>query len=401
MTDHLDSTPTHEARRHAVANALAWAPGLVRYAARFTHSIEDAEDAYQAAMEIALTKAPTVERRDFTRWIQTVIRHEALRIRRSRSREAPTTDDALDVQTSSDGAQPQAIAEWRERYRGVQDGLLGLKERTRVCVMLRSAGLQRNEIADLLDVSLRVVSREIHEGRRQLRDFEMRLESGAECERAVQLMDPAVDGEASAREVRRLERHARHCASCRDAYRVARYRGEVVASLVPMGLMTTDMMAAKAPDASGVMNWWERSMAAGQVRTGQMMQVWMDIPQLLSSKAGAGAVAVAAASAIGGPAVVQSLRADSVPAAQANTPALVQTTPELARSPMQPQLPSLKKATTSAPPKKTAPSKKASSTSASATPDPTPARTTGPAPAPPRSSNPTPSSGSAAAEFSP
>ena len=41
-----------------VATAMASAPGLIRYASRFTRSVEDAEDAYQRAMEIALTRAP-------------------------------------------------------------------------------------------------------------------------------------------------------------------------------------------------------------------------------------------------------------------------------------------------------------------------------------------------------
>ena len=47
-----------DARRRLCLAAMAGAPGLLRYAARFAPSLEDAEDAYQRGMEVALTKGP-------------------------------------------------------------------------------------------------------------------------------------------------------------------------------------------------------------------------------------------------------------------------------------------------------------------------------------------------------
>ena len=64
-------------RPSAVCDAMSSAPGLVRYAARYTRSLQDAEDAYQRAMEIALTRAPTVEPQRFMAWLRTVVRNEA------------------------------------------------------------------------------------------------------------------------------------------------------------------------------------------------------------------------------------------------------------------------------------------------------------------------------------
>ena len=61
MITHDVSEPTSDERRHAVCMAMARAPGFIRFAARYTHSIEDAEDAYQRAMEIALTSAPVTD----------------------------------------------------------------------------------------------------------------------------------------------------------------------------------------------------------------------------------------------------------------------------------------------------------------------------------------------------
>ena len=83
-----DTTPTAppsaDERRAAVIRAMAQAPGLVRFAARYTSSIHDAEDAYQRAMEIALRQAPVTGDRDFIAWLHSVIKNEARSIVRDR-----------------------------------------------------------------------------------------------------------------------------------------------------------------------------------------------------------------------------------------------------------------------------------------------------------------------------
>lgn len=336
--DH-DAHLTQDARRQAVANALAWAPGLVRYAARYTHSIEDAEDAYQCAMEIALTKAPSADRRDFTNWLHKVVRREALRIRECRDRECPTDDYDMDGHLGRDAehvAGPQAVVEWRERYRSMQDGLYGLSRQKRVCLMLRSAGLQHPEIADMLGISVRAVARDVCEARAELRAFELRLASGEECTRATALMDLVIDGEAQPSQVRTLERHTKHCPSCREAFRSSRQQGQLVASLVPLGLVaSTDLMQSRPPDPTAVVGWWDRLSGSASVKAGNAMQLWLDLPQLMSSKAGAGALVAAAAGAIGAPMVVQSMRAEGTPGGRTQ----IAVTAPPALSPAMPTLP--------------------------------------------------------------
>ena len=310
----LDAHVTQDARRQAVANALAWAPGLIRYAARYTHSIEDAEDAYQCAMELALVKAPSVERRDFINWLHTVVRREALRIRDGRIRECPTDECNLDVHLERDAdavAGPHSVAEWRERYRAIQDGLYGLGERKRVCLMMRSAGMPNQEIADTLGLTLRTVAREVVEARAELRAFELRLATGEECERATSLIDLVLDGDVLPAQLRKLERHTKHCPSCRETFRSAQDQSQLVASLVPLGLVaSTDLMQSRPPDPAAIVGWWDRMSGAASVKAGNAVQLWLDLPQLVSSKAGAGALAAAAVSAIGAPMVVQSMKPD-------------------------------------------------------------------------------------------
>ena len=59
---------------------------LRRTARRYSLCADDAEDAYQRALVILLTKAPTDDPLQLIRWMQTVTKHEALAVRRNRER---------------------------------------------------------------------------------------------------------------------------------------------------------------------------------------------------------------------------------------------------------------------------------------------------------------------------
>ena len=97
-------------------------------------SLEDAEDAYQRAMEIALTKGPVVAQQEFIAWLHVVLRNEATSLARRRTREAPA--DMEVVTAVADRAhpgrdEPAAVAEWKERYRTLQDAMTTLSEAER------------------------------------------------------------------------------------------------------------------------------------------------------------------------------------------------------------------------------------------------------------------------------
>jgi len=119
------------ARRRLCLGAMAAAPGLLRYAARFAPSMEDAEDAYQRSMEIALTRGPVVDQHEFVAWLHVVLRNEATSLARRRSVEAPA-DDQVVTATIDRGAsthnEPAAVMEWKERYRTLQDAMTTLSD---------------------------------------------------------------------------------------------------------------------------------------------------------------------------------------------------------------------------------------------------------------------------------
>ena len=75
------------ARKRAAVEMIARYEGALRRTARrYSFDAEDAEDAYQRALEIVLTKAPTTDLRELIRWTQTVTKHEALAMRQSREK---------------------------------------------------------------------------------------------------------------------------------------------------------------------------------------------------------------------------------------------------------------------------------------------------------------------------
>src|SRR5919201_1655178 len=59
---------------------------IKRTARRYSLCADDADDAYQRAVEILLTKAPDRSVPELTAWMQVVTRREALAVRRSRER---------------------------------------------------------------------------------------------------------------------------------------------------------------------------------------------------------------------------------------------------------------------------------------------------------------------------
>ncbi len=312
MTTTDVTEPTSEERRQAVCMAMAWAPGLVRFAARYTHSLEDAEDAYQRAMEVALTSAPVTDPDQLITWLHTIIRREAAIISRTRRREEPTQWEELDetiTARTEQPASPDAVVEWRERYRGLQDAWSGLTDSQKVCLMLRSSGVSRPEIQLITGFSERQVHRSITEGRARLTAWQVRMTTGEECESIATLIDGALDGTAGRRERRLLSRHINHCTACRASYRAQRDQVRLLGSLVPPVLISAQMLHAGPHDPGLALTWWDRVSASATIKSAHAVQMMMDIPALATTKAGAGAIATAAAGVIGTPMVIDAVQA--------------------------------------------------------------------------------------------
>ena len=296
--------------------AMGKAPGLIRFAARYTRSLHDAEDAYQRSMEIALVGAPVTEPRPFMAWLHTVLRNEALAVARARQREGPGA--AADVaetfaEQAADAPAIDAVAEWRERYRFIQDGLAGLTDAQRVCLILKSAGASYERIGEITGFSLRKVERSVLEGRASLQAWEVRLASGDVCERLLPEIDRVATGSATGRERQAVARHVRHCGPCRAVLRNRRESNEWLAALVPLAFLASETVAARPPDPSHALAWWERVAGGATVKAGNAVQMALELPNGALAKVGAGTAAVAVAGAAGAPLVADAVRQDAPP----------------------------------------------------------------------------------------
>ena len=346
LTTSPPTEPTAEERRQAVCLAMTWAPGLIRFAARYTVSIEDAEDAYQRAMEIALTRAPVAEPEAFVRWLHTIIRREAAALTRTRRHEEPQPPEALDETLASEAvtvAGPDAVAEWRERYRSLQDAWTTLTDAQKICVLLRSHGVSRTEIQEMTGFSERKVRKATEEGRARLNEWEVRMSSGQECATAAEIIDRTIDQSATRNQRRRLERHIKHCRSCRASFRARHEQTVLLGSLVPPVLVGA-LTLQRPPDPSLALTWWERMSAAATARSAHAYQTLTDVPAAALAKAGAGAVAAAAATLVGAPVVADALRTPQTqplvahvsPTQSAPSPADVRPKAAVAPPPLQP-----------------------------------------------------------------
>src|SRR6476646_468594 len=83
---------------------------LRRIARRFSICDDDADEALQRGLEILLRKAPTGDPRELTKWVQTVVRHEALAVRRERERTLAGPAAGAGRAPRGSGPQPRGAA---------------------------------------------------------------------------------------------------------------------------------------------------------------------------------------------------------------------------------------------------------------------------------------------------
>ena len=207
-------------------------------ARRYACSPEDAEDAYQRALEILLTKAPTTCPDALLPWLKTVVKHEAFALRKKRERDVPAEHDALDAFADEVAAAADERAERYDRLRVGAEALGRLKPQETRALLLKAEGLSYEEIAAHTGWTYTKVNRCLTEGRRAFFSRVASIESGAECERLEPQLSALADGEASAEDMAALRPHLRGCAACRATlrdYRAAPARVRDLATPVAAG----------------------------------------------------------------------------------------------------------------------------------------------------------------------
>ncbi len=214
---------------------------LRRTARRYSLCADDGEDAYQRALVILLTKAPTDDPLQLIRWMQTVTKHEALAVRRQRERllGPPGPPDREGEGTDwiqlipSERAGPADLTERRERTARSREALATLKPQELRALTLLAEGYSYREISRITGWTRTKVNRCLAEGRARFRAVISASESGGRCDELSAALSAFCDGEASAAEAAALREHLRACGSCRATLRAFRAAPPAAAALLP------------------------------------------------------------------------------------------------------------------------------------------------------------------------
>lgn len=251
--------PDDAARKRAAVETYARHEGALRRTAnRYSLCGDDADEALQRALEISLRKAPTADPRQLVKWMQTVVKHEALALRRERERvlagpaalsPEPGGEDWIALLPSAaDG--PEERLERREAIARSREALQALKPQELRALTLLAEGYSYAEIGEITRWSKTKVNRCLAEGRERFRRLIASNENGSRCEAMAPLLSAFCDGEASPGETAKLREHLRACAACRATLRA--YRAAPAAA------------AALAPALPLHLSLWERAQDAGR-----------------------------------------------------------------------------------------------------------------------------------------
>ncbi|MBS1880796.1 MAG: sigma-70 family RNA polymerase sigma factor [Actinobacteria bacterium] len=243
--------PAAARKRAAVETYARHEAALRRTARRFSLCEDDAEDALQRALEILLRKAPSEDRRELVRWTQTVVRHEALAVRRERERilsgpAAATPEPGREDWTAlipSPAAGPAERAERSEAIARSREALQSLKPQELRALTLLAEGYSYAEIGAITGFSQTKINRCLAEGRERFRRILAGSEAGQRCAELGPLISTFCDGEAGAEEAAAVREHLRACAHCRAtlrAYRAAPRAAAALAPTLPLGRSLLD-----------------------------------------------------------------------------------------------------------------------------------------------------------------
>jgi RNA polymerase sigma factor (sigma-70 family) len=194
----------------------AYVNGIVRDEGR-------AEDVTQEAFLSALRRLRETDREIvFKPWIFQIARNASIDLYRRgrRTEEVPIDADgslpAADTERLAGPAGPDSSLIDKERFDHLAGALAELSEsHHRIIVLRELEGLSYREIGERMELSPAGVESTLFRARRKLEHEYLQIDTGRRCESVGALIGRLAEGLESARDRRRLDRHARRCATCR------------------------------------------------------------------------------------------------------------------------------------------------------------------------------------------
>ncbi|MEA2148505.1 MAG: hypothetical protein QOD69_335 [Solirubrobacteraceae bacterium] len=228
------STPAEELILRTVA---AHADSLLRTARRHSLCADDAQDAYQRALEIFMTHAERLEPERAAGWLHVVVKREAQAIRRSRKNLVSTSDVDYDTHESGRVPTPDEQLLSFDLVSRSAEALQRLKPQELRALWLKAQGHSYNDIGAITGWSYTKVNRCLTEGRRNFLERYAGIESGAECERWMPVISAMVDGEATPEQIVELRPHLRNCPGCRATLKALHDSSAPLTAVLPVPLV--------------------------------------------------------------------------------------------------------------------------------------------------------------------
>ncbi len=331
-----------EADRMVVDVIGAHAEALLRTARRYSYCHDDAQDAYQRALEIFVTRAPRLDPDRVVGWVHTVCRHEALAVRAKRSELVAHDEVDFEREEAREQPSPEEHVLSHERIAQTAEALQRLKPQEVQALWHKALGKSYDEIATDLGWTYTKVNRCLTEGRRALAQRFAGIESGAECERWAPTLSALVDGEASRSDLAALRPHLRNCAACRAAVREMHVQTQAVAALLPPVAVT----AHETPvgDAPGLLARLYETAATFIGERAAISAIKLQSAADLVAGGKVAAMAASAAAVAGGSAVVAEHATPDPPAKRETVTRVVGATPASAPAGLAPVAVSLREA---------------------------------------------------------
>jgi RNA polymerase sigma factor (sigma-70 family) len=207
---------------------------LLRVARRWSLCADDAQDAYQRALEIYIRRVDSLDPATETAWLKVVIRNEALAIRRARQDSVSGEEIDFDARVPAGQRSTEDRFESTERVARSAEIMRRLKPDEAKALMLKAEGLSYHEIGSRLGWTYTKVNRCITEGRRRFMLLYEQIETGTACERFGPTLLALAEGTASDEAILEIRPHLRNCTACRATMRefhASRRRG--LAALFP------------------------------------------------------------------------------------------------------------------------------------------------------------------------
>ena len=296
MGEFAVAAPDEPGRRQHDVDALvlqtisAHADGLLRLARRHSLCQDDAHDAYQRGVEIFLRHAHRLEPSGAASWLRTVVKHEAMSVRRTRQRDLGSVEVDFDAFESATVSSPEDRALGSDLVARSAEALQRLKPQELQALWLQAQGNSYAEIEEQTGWSRTKVNRCVYEGRQSFLERFAGIESGAECERWLPVLSALVDGEATPEQLLDVRPHLRNCSSCRAVVRELHRAGEplrVVLPMVPLAVLGGGVHPA--PSGHGLVRLYETisTWAGERAATGILRsQAMLEAIEASSHKAG-------------------------------------------------------------------------------------------------------------------